>query len=263
MEWLCRIVKHSALVCIAVPSEHPSTPVSASLQSFTDLWFKRRAEILEVYMFYDRREAGRLLAERLETYRGRNLLVLGLPRGGVPVAYEVATALGAPLDVLVTRKIGAPAQPELAIGSIAPRDVFFLNAPIVRRLQIDDETIQQLVRQETREVNRRTLHYRGEEGVPDVEGKFVLLVDDGIATGLTLMAAVRALREAGVRRIALAVPVSSQEAAEMLEELVDDFICLDTPEDFLAVGSWYRHFEPVSDDEVVAFLQKARAKATG
>lgn len=209
-------------------------------------------------MFYDRRQAGRQLAEQLMGYRAARPVVLGLPRGGLPVAYEVAVALKAPLDVLVARKIGAPMQPEFAIGAVAPGGVLFLNRQAVEDLDIDNEALRRLVLQKQAEVEDRNRRYRGSDVLPEIKGRTVILVDDGIATGLTVMAAVRAVRKEGPQHVVLAVPVSSFEAAEWLREEVDNLVCLIIPEELVAVGSWYGQFETVSDEEVTGLLHKAR-----
>ncbi len=209
-------------------------------------------------LFEDRRDAGRQLARRLEPYREAHPLVLGLPRGGVVVAAEVAHALDAPLDVLVTRKLGAPQEPELAIGAIAPGGIRLLDRYAVRALHLTDEQIDALVAREQQELARRLRRYGCRRELPPVRGRTVIVVDDGLATGYTAWAAVRAVRQQQPRRLVLAVAVCAPDAAEALEDAVDDFVCVAAPEVFFAVGQWYRHFSPVTDDEVLALLEAAR-----
>jgi len=204
--------------------------------------------------FEDRRDAGRRLARALRTYREVDPIVLGLPRGGVAVGYDVADALDAPLDVVVVRKLGHPEQPELAVGAIGPGDVLVLG----RAHGVRPEHVQTTAARERTEMERRIRRYRGSDGVPDVAGRIAILVDDGLATGLTAEAAIRAAREAGARAIVLAVPVAAPEAARRVEREVDDFVCLSRPEGFFAIGTYYHHFAPVSDREVVAYLERAR-----
>lgn len=207
-------------------------------------------------IFKDRAEAGRLLALALTPYRKERPIILGLPRGGVVVAYEVARALEAPLDVVVARKLGAPFAPELAIGAIAPGGVVLLQA----RFGMTDPELRALIARETAEMERRIRRYRGGDGLPDIEGRTVILVDDGLATGLTAEAAIQAIRKQETKRIVLAVPVSAAETAAYIREEVDDFVCLSLPEEFFALGEWYVDFAPVSDEEVVRLLGEARKR---
>ncbi|HZQ30344.1 MAG TPA: phosphoribosyltransferase [Mycobacterium sp.] len=205
--------------------------------------------------FADRREAGRVLADALSDYRGRDdLLVLGLPRGGVPVAWEVAAALHAPLDVFVVRKLGAPRWEELAIGALASGGLVVRNADVVRSLRISDEQLDAVIEKETIELARREEAYRG--GRPPVQpaGKTVIVVDDGIATGASMLAAVRALRAAGPAKIVVAVPVAPPTAHQHLAQAADDVVCVAAPPSFLAVGEHYRDFSQTSDDEVRELL---------
>jgi len=209
-------------------------------------------------LFRDRREAGQKLAQVLLPYREEKPVVIGLPRGGVVVAYEVARALNAPLDVIVARKLGAPGQPELGIGAIAPGGVVLIDPYTVRLLGLTEEDIQQLIEEETKELQRRINRYRGEQPFPDVTGKTVILVDDGLATGVTARAAIRALRKLNPARIILAVPVCAPDTARLLEQEADEVICLAAPPDFRAVGLWYQDFSQTTDEEVIDLLQKAR-----
>ncbi|HXV91143.1 MAG TPA: phosphoribosyltransferase family protein [Gemmatimonadales bacterium] len=215
--------------------------------------------------FIDRADAGRRLAARLEPYRrdehGRpvELVVIGLPRGGVVVAAEVARLLEAPLDVVVVRKLGAPDYPEFAIGAIA-RGETVLNEEIDPG-SLPPGYLDRVIATETRELERREALYRGGRAAVPVAGRTVLVVDDGLATGSTAAAAVRALRRAGPRRIVLAVPVAAPDSAARLARIADEVVCLSTPADFRAVSLWYRSFGQTSDEEVVELLQRARAPA--
>jgi putative phosphoribosyl transferase len=201
--------------------------------------------------FRDRQHAGRQLAERLEHYAGgENLIVLGLPRGGIPVAFEVARALGAPMDVFVVRKLGVPGHEELAMGAIASGGVRVLNETVLAELAIDESTIARAAAAESAELTRRERAYRGESGPIEVGGRTVILVDDGIATGSTMRAAVLALRAQGPERLVVAVPVAPEPSCAGLRPDVDEIVCLLTPEPFGAVGTWYDDFAPLSDEEV-------------
>lgn len=214
--------------------------------------------------FRDRRDAGSRLAARLGAYANRpDTLVLALPRGGVPVAYEVARALGAPLDVFLVRKLGIPGHEEVAMGAIASGGVQVLNDEVVRGLRIPDEVIDQVAAREAQELARRERLYRGDRPPPDVRGRTVILVDDGLATGATMLAAVRALQQEQPARIVVAVPAASPETCEALKAEVDDVVCAITPEPFHAVGLWYEHFAQTTDDEVRDLLARgAREVAT-
>jgi putative phosphoribosyl transferase len=206
-------------------------------------------------VFADRQEAGRRLAPLLERYREERPVVLALPRGGVPVGREVARALGAPLDVLVVRKIGAPIQPELGMGAVAEGGARFLDPRVVHAVSATDEEVEQIVAAESAEVQRRVARYRGGRTLPDLTGRTVLLVDDGIATGGTMRAGIRALRSLGAGKIVVAAPVAAAETARTLETEADEVVCLLTPEDLWAIGAWYVDFGQVSDEEVVALLE--------
>jgi putative phosphoribosyl transferase len=205
--------------------------------------------------FSDRREAGRVLADALSAYRGTpDLLVLGLPRGGVPVAWEVASALHAPLDVFVVRKLGAPRWEELAVGALASGGLVVLNDDVVRSLRITDEHLAQVIEKESAELTRREAAYRGGREPVQPAGKTVILVDDGIATGASMLAAARAIRAAGPAKIVIAVPVAPPAPYQQLAEAADDVVCVEVPASFLAVGEYYRDFSQTSDDEVRELL---------
>ena len=212
-----------------------------------------------VERFQDRREAGRVLAEKLREFTNDpNVLVLALPRGGVPVGYEIARALSIPLDVFIVRKLGAPGYEELAMGAIASGGLRVLNEEVVRRLGISDQQIEAASEREEREIQRRELEYRGNASAVDVNGRKVIVVDDGLATGATMRAAVQALYLAGASRIIVAVPVGSVDSVERIAHEADDVICPLQPEDFEAVGQFYEHFSQTSDDEVRELLAESR-----
>ena len=208
--------------------------------------------------FRDRRDAGGKLARVLDRYRQELPVVFALPRGGVPVAYEVALALEAPLDVLVARKLGAPDQPEFGIGAVAPGGVRVLNEYAVGRLGIQAGYLDRITAQETAEVERRLRHFRGDRPETPVAGRAAILVDDGLATGVTARAAVEALRLRGPGRLVLAAPVCAAQTAERLRPAVDDIVCLRCPPDLGAIGFWYADFGQTPDEEVVALLEEAR-----
>jgi len=210
-------------------------------------------------IFRDREDAGLRLAERLAPYRREDPIVLALPRGGVVIGYEVARALHAPLDVIVARKLGAPDQPELGIGAIAPGGVRVLDDTIVRALDIPMEQIERIAAREAGEMERRLHRYRGDRPKPDLRDRTVILVDDGLATGVTARAAVESIRRERPRRIVLAVPVCATETAELFRGLVDELVCLQMPREFRAVGLWYDDFDQTSDEEVVDLLNYARS----
>lgn len=211
-----------------------------------------------IQWFENRREAGRRLGQALEAYADRSgLIVLALPRGGVPVAYEVARHLKAPLDLLIVRKLGTPGREELAMGAIASGGVTVLNPEIVSIYRISDETIATVSARERLELERRERLYRGDRPYPRLEGRPVILVDDGIATGATLRAAVRALREQRPARLVVAVPVGPEDTLERLRAEADEVVCLSTPEPFYAVGQAYLDFSQTGDDEVRELLARA------
>jgi predicted phosphoribosyltransferase len=207
--------------------------------------------------FRNRNEAGRLLAEKLTAYANRpDVLVLALPRGGVPVAYEVAGALGAPVDVFVVRKLGVPGYEELAMGAVATGGVRVLNDQIVQQLGLPEYVIDAVAAREQQELARRESVYRGGRRPADVRGRTVILVDDGLATGATMRAAVVALRQLQPARIVIAIPTASPETCEELKAEVDDIVCAITPEPFLAVGHWYEDFSQTTDREVRDLLAR-------
>jgi predicted phosphoribosyltransferase len=210
--------------------------------------------------FRDREHAGQVLGERLRRYAGwENLLVLGLPRGGVPVAFEVARALDAPLDVFVVRKLGLPGHEELAMGALASGGVRVLNEDLVERLGIDDETIARAAAAEAAELERRERAYRGDRGPVQAAGRTVILVDDGLATGSTMRAAAYAVRAQEPERLVVAVPVAAAQTCAELREEVDEVVCALTPDPFAAVGLWYEDFTPTEDEEVRRLLAGAES----
>jgi putative phosphoribosyl transferase len=213
--------------------------------------------------FYDRIDAGRQLAAQLTAYANRpDVLILALPRGGVPVAFEVAQALDAPLDVFLVRKLGLPGQEELAMGAIATGGVTVLNSEVVDRLGIPDEVIDHVAAQEQRELERRERLYRNDRPPPNVRGKTVILVDDGLATGATMYAAAAALREQAPDRIVVAVPTAAPETCDAFRDAVDEIVCAITPDPFYAVGRWYEDFSQTTDDEVRDLLGAVQPLAT-
>jgi putative phosphoribosyl transferase len=208
--------------------------------------------------FEDRRDAGRQLAGELREYAGRpDVLVLGLARGGVPVANEVARALELPLDIFIVRKLGVPGHEELAMGAIASGDVQFLDDRLIRTLHIPRSAVSQVIAQEHRELERRETAYRGGRHAPDVHGRTVILVDDGLATGASMFAAIAALRKAGPAKIVVAVPVAAPEVCAAMRKVADECICALTPAQLYGVGAWYADFSQTTDDEVGAILDAA------
>ena len=207
-------------------------------------------------IFANRVDAGRRLAARLEEYRSPDTIVLAIPRGGVVIGYEVARALDAPLDVTIPRKIGAPGQPELAIGAIGD-DVVVLDDRTISYLHVREEYISEEIERQKAEIERRWRLYRDDRPFPDVKGKTVLLVDDGMATGATTLAAARAVRAKEPGRLVLAVPVAPMESIARLRPEVDEIVVLETPEPFFSVGSWYSVFDQTSDEEVIDLLHRA------
>ncbi|HTO04117.1 MAG TPA: phosphoribosyltransferase [Opitutus sp.] len=208
--------------------------------------------------FSDRKEAGRMLAKLLTKYAERpNVLVLGLPRGGVPVAYEVAQSIKAPLDVFVVRKLGVPGREELAMGAIASGGVRVLNATVINALRISDDAINAVAEYELQELQRRERAYRDQRSALEVRGRTVILVDDGIATGSTMRAAIKALRQREAARIVVATPTIAWSTADEMEAEVDELVSVMRPMDFTGVGQWYDNFSQTSDREVRRLLEKA------
>lgn len=207
----------------------------------------------------DRTEAGQLLADKLIQYQDNpNIIILALPRGGVPVGYEISKKLHAPLDILIVRKLGAPWQEELAIGAIAMGGVKVLNEEIVKSLQISPAEIEQIAAQEQTELDRRNRVYRHGEPFPDLKNKIVILVDDGLATGATMRAAVAAVKQAKPEKLIVAVPVAPSDTYHEFKKTVDEIICLSTPELFYSISQWYDYFPQTSDEEVMELLKLAK-----
>ncbi|MEO5821434.1 MAG: phosphoribosyltransferase family protein [Vicinamibacteraceae bacterium] len=212
--------------------------------------------------FADRIEAGRALAARLAHYANRpDVVVLGLPRGGVPVAAEVARALAAPLDVLLVRKLGAPAQPELAIGAIAEDGVTLVNEDVLQGLGLGLDAIDRVIADEQTELERRLRAYRGDRAAVSVVGRSAILVDDGLATGASMDAACQVVAARGATRVIVAVPVAAQEACDRLRAIAHEVVAVSTPSPFWAVGAWYAHFQQTTDEEVVDALATATRSA--
>ena len=214
-------------------------------------------------LFQNRAEAGRLLADKLTEFANRaDVLTLALPRGGVPVAFEVATRLHVPLDVFLVRKLGVPGEEELAMGAIATGGVRVLNERIIHALGISDEMIDGVTRNEQQELQRRERLYRDDHPFPDLRGRTVILIDDGLATGATMYAAAIALGKLNPAHTVVAVPVAVAETCDQLRDVVDEVICARTPEPFYGVGRWYKDFSQTTDDEVRALLMQANQGAS-
>lgn len=219
------------------------------------------AYMLSSEQFRDRREAGTLLAKKLTRYaHDPNAIVLGLPRGGVPVAYEIAQALGVPLDAFEVRKLGTPGHEELAMGAIGSGGVTYLNDRVIAGLRVSHEQIAAVVAREQRELERRERLYRDHRPLPKLTGKTVIHVDDGIATGASMLVAAEALRRLAPGRIVVAIPIAPRETLAELQPVVDEVVCWTTPEPFYAVGAAYENFSQVGDDEVRALLGRAYAR---
>lgn len=213
--------------------------------------------------FHDRGEAGRQLAARLGAYAHRDdVIVLALPRGGVPVGAEVASALDAPLDVFVVRKLGVPGHEELAMGAIASGGVRVIDEYIVAQLGVSDEQVRRITEREQAELERRERQYRDDLPLPDLTGRTVILVDDGLATGATMRAAVQAVRAARPAKVVVAVPVGARDTCASLRQIADDVVCPVTPDPFLAVGIWYADFDQTTDEEVEELLARTRRAHT-
>src|SRR5437773_3576288 len=238
------------------PTLNPGMTVEFALcyKSFIFYFMKPWSSIFE-----DRKEAGSLLAEKLRSYSGReDAIVLALPRGGVPVAFEVATRLGLPLDVFVVRKLGVPGQVELAMGAIASGNVLVLNEDVMRALPNPEAILDTVMAQEKIELERREARYRQDRPAPVLADRVGILVDDGLATGATMRAAAAALRKRGVARIVVAVPVGAPETCQEIDSEVDETICAIMPASFHGVGQFYKDFSQTTDEEVQELLEKAR-----
>jgi putative phosphoribosyl transferase len=210
-------------------------------------------------LFHDRTEAGQVLADLLREYAGRkDVLILALPRGGVPVAFEVAQALDAPLDVFVVRKLGLPSNEELAMGALASGNIRVLNDEVVQSFGISERTIEAVAEKEQVELERRERLYRGDSDLPSIRGKTILLVDDGVATGSTMRAAVAAIRGQHPAQIIVAVPVAPPSTCDSLRTGADQVVCVATPEPFYAVGQWYRVFDQTTDRQVRELYERSK-----
>jgi len=219
---------------------------------------------VEYSLFKDRTDAGRKLAQRLIHYAGRrNVIVLALPRGGVPVGNEVAKALDVPLDIFLVRKLGSPGQEELAMGAIASGGIRVLNEDVVKLLVIRQDEIERVAAREQQELARREHVYRGDRPMPVLRDQTIILVDDGLATGTTMRAAVVAIRSQRPERIVVAVPTAPRETCQKFENEVDEIICATTPEHFRALGEWYEDFRQTTDEEVRSLLGKASGQIHG
>jgi predicted phosphoribosyltransferase len=227
------------------------------------LWWQRRMMgIVRRISFRDRSDAGRQLAQRLEELDLDDPVIEGMARGGIPVGFEIAAKLGSPLDVIVVRKLGHPAQPELGMGALAEGGVRVVNEELVARLEVSDELIDRVATAEEAELERRLAVYRGRRPPVEISNRTVVLVDDGLATGFTALAALRSLRERGARRCVLAVPVAPPGAVAKLENEADQIVCLAVTERFFGISEWYSDFRQVSDEEVVALLEESRPTGT-
>lgn len=213
--------------------------------------------------FRDRKEAGQRLSEELTDYADEDVVVMALPRGGVPVAFEIAKRLEAPLDVVVVRKVGVPGHEELAMGAVASGGILVRNDDVMTALGIDADVIEAAAERKRREVSAREREFRGDRETPELTGRTVIVVDDGIATGSTMRASLRALRQSGAGRLIVAVPVASETACREMGELADEVICLVATDQLLAVGQWYYDFDQVSSDEVIELLDEAASVLAG
>ena len=213
---------------------------------------------MKTVIFENRREAGRLLALAIiqRGYKGENIVVLGIPRGGLVVAEEVAKTLSANLDVIVTRKLRAPYQPELGIGAVVDGDHVILNEELVRAVSTSQDYLNREIAFQKEEIHRRLRFYRGDQPAPEVVGKTVIVVDDGIATGYTFRASLESLRERHPDHLVAAAPVAARDSVDMLTPFADEIVCLQTPTSFHAVGAWYQNFDQVSDEEAAAILRR-------
>lgn len=209
-------------------------------------------------MFENRRDAGRKLSERLEKFCGDRVIVLAVPRGGVVVAFDTIKRYGFEWDLIIPRKIGAPRNKEMAIGAVSASGSYFVDRYYVEMLNIPESYIQREVASEMREIRRRLKEYKGDEALPDVRGKTVIIIDDGIATGFTIQAAVKSLQNQGTGKIVLAVPVGPEDTLKIIRRMVDEVVCLLIPEEFYAVGKHYREFGQVSDEEVFDMIKELK-----
>ncbi|KTD54704.1 phosphoribosyltransferase [Legionella quateirensis] len=208
--------------------------------------------------YADRSEAGIILAKYLKSYANQpNVIILALPRGGVPVAYELATALSLPFDVFIVRKLGVPGHEELAMGAIASGGTVLFNEPLMTQLNLDSTSIHKVIEREQKELERRELLYRGNRSAPQLNGKTIILVDDGIATGSTMRAAIEAIRKQKPASMVIAVPVAESSTCEEMASLVDQIVCPLKPINFYAVGLWYENFPQTSDEEVIYLLTQS------
>jgi putative phosphoribosyl transferase len=209
-------------------------------------------------MFNDRRDAGVHLASRLEEYKGQTgVLVLALPRGGVATGYEIAHYLKVPLDIVIVRKIGFPGQPELAIGAVSETGRVVLNESIISMYGVSKDYVEREVSQQKKEISRRAELYRKGKRLPSLEGKTIILVDDGVATGATMKAAIITLKEEKLKKLIVALPVAPAGMADEIEQMANTLICIETPFDFMAVGAYYHDFTQVSDEEVIDLLKRS------
>ena len=208
-------------------------------------------------IYKDRKDAGLQLASRLTKYKDReDVLVLALPRGGVVIGYEVAKVLNCLLDIIIIRKIGFPGQSELAIGAVSETGAVVLNEDIISTYTVSKEYIEEEISRQKKEISRRITLYRSGKGIPPLDGKIIILVDDGVATGATIKAAISTLKNEKILRLVAALPVSSKDAEEEIKKTVDEWVCPETPVDFAAVGNYYQDFTQVSDEEVVELLKQ-------
>lgn len=210
-------------------------------------------------VFANRQEAGKKLGSELLKYRGKNPYILAMPRGGVPIGFEVAEVLNAPLDVIVVRKIGLSSNLEYGIGAIAEGGIKILDSAAIEALDIDEEEINATLQLEEKELKRRAKTYRDGRPLPDLKNRTVILVDDGMATGITAKAAIEAVRKLNPHKVVLAIPVCALDTIDGLKKMADEVICLATPFEFMAVGAWYKDFAQISDQEVVDLLHKAKS----
>lgn len=212
-------------------------------------------------MFQDRKEAGLRLAEKLIKYRGsKDTIVVALPRGGVVVGAEIAQKIDAPLDVIITRKIGFPGEPEFAIGAISENGKILLNDKIIERYNISKVYIDEEISKQKAEIERRILSFRNGKPLPSMKDKIIILVDDGVATGFTMISAIKALREEGIKKLVVAIPLSSNDAFQKLKTASDEIICLEIPEYFLAIGNFYIEFEQLTDEDVKELMRNVKLK---